>query len=677
MGRFIHGVISATSYDPTGMPGEYTFTNAVYSNVADVEGLGTSALATGFLIYIPAVDNVNFYPIPGVAHRYKITALTIEDSSHISGTIIWNEEGAELDYPGVGVDAIISQTSVNNIFGFPVSEMVYPTLAGGTSLAALNLDTSIITDNLAGSGLILGPAPDGSYLNGAVPLTEDQKISDAIDQINSIMGFLVPTAPPSLDTITPTVSLTSYTAKLSANAPVPGPYAAGETLPRVTKTPTPVLTYTGFGSADKGLIHSRINSTNFVSFNLETAFVEANRNGNQGDGYAGSALPYSPSSSRLQITSVGRYASFGAFQTGTVIYSPLSTDAALGYNTYELIHTVSGDKVSPTYVLYYDSSTLPTAGALSGSIQTSSLKYLSGIPAYGAGSSMSFSMAAATAPFANTYMTTGVWATLAGSAVSSTNIVLTDASAVGVSNPPAIADTPSISSKVLSFNSSQTTDSPAWSAIIVSPRGNSSAASHSKSSFYINTYGNDSTAIQDTFVDELYRIPADGIYDSVSSVTSATWDSSAALATSELMLFLGSLRYSNKNFTTYAPVGPDYSGRSGTQAYARKFTLASTTNAVLYLTPNSLPSGVNIRVKLPGLTGWINPLSPYLGGTPTNDGDGCLVGSTSVVSTEIKIPMTFGTNSTVNSGGLVLVKLYWDTTVSPTFNVTKLRIALS
>ena len=495
----------------------------------------------------------------------------------------------------------------------------------------------------------------------------------------SVMGFLVPSAPPSLDTITPTVSLASYSAKLSANAPVPGPYSAGATLPIVTKTPTPVLTYTGFGSADKGTIHSRINATNFVSFNLLTAFVEANRNGNQGAGYAGASIPYSPASSRLQITSVGRYASFGAYQTGTIIYSPLTADASLGHNTYELVHTVSGDKVSPTYSLYYDASTLPTSGALTGNIQTISLKYLSGIPAYGSGSSFSFSMAASANAFANTYNTSGIWAQISSSGtitVAATNILLTDSAAVGVSTPPAIADTPSISNKVISFNSNVTTDTPSWAVAIQSPRGASTNNMLFKTSFYINTYGNDSTAIQDTFVDEVYRIPSNGSYDSVASVTGATWTSSAVLASYELMLFKAGLCYTNKSFTGYAPVGPDYSGRSGTQSYIRKFTLASTTNAVLYLTPTSLPSGVTIRIKLPGLTGWINPLSPYLGGTPSADGDGCLVGSTTVGS-ELKIPMTFGTNSTVNSGNFILVKLSWDNTVVSTFNVTKIRIATS
>lgn len=149
MSNIVNGVLSVGSFDPTGNPGEYTFMNAIYNNQTDFEGLGTEAINTGFVLYIPASDLAGPSMIPGVVHRYKITSVTRLDYNHISGTIIWNEDGQEVDQPTNGVDCIISQTSIKKSFGFPVSEIIYPTLLAGVPLAAINLDTNNITDNLA------------------------------------------------------------------------------------------------------------------------------------------------------------------------------------------------------------------------------------------------------------------------------------------------------------------------------------------------------------------------------------------------------------------------------------------------------------------------------------------------------------------------------------------------
>ena len=695
MSRFINGIVRPISFDSTGNAGEYSFTSASYTSFADVEGLGAYAVQPGFVIYTQASNANTFEMVPGVVHRYRITLVNAENTDTLSGVMLWDEDGDEIDTPSQGTPAIISQTSTNHQFGFPVSEGVYSELSQGMSLGALNLDNMVVTDkiNTSGSGggsaadLIMGPAPDGSYLGGAINIKDDQKIADAIDQINSLVGFLVPAAPPTLDTLTSSVSgYTSYSANLSAGNSNTGPYSAGAILPRVTKAPTPVLTFTNFGSADKGTLGVKVNTTSFATFDLASAFVEANRNGNQGVGYAGSSLPITVSSSRLQIFSVGRYNNFGAFQTGTALVTPQLLDSVPGYNTYQLLHnTGSTTEASSIYDLFFDATTVPSVGTLSAELATSSIKYLSGIPAYGAGSSIKFSMTSCQKAFANTYNTSGQWAQITSNGVttiSTTTLLLSDTSAIGISNPPAISDTPSFSNKIIFLTSSVTTDTPVWSVSILSPRGSSSTSVASLGNFYINTFGNDSTATQDTFVDETYRIPSGSgqypnIYSTVASVNAATWDSTTSLASNELMLFKGALKYANQSFALYLPMGPNYSGRSGVQSYVRKVTWASATNGVLYITPSSIPAGVGIQVKLPGLTGWLNPLSSYLGGTPSSDGDGCLVGSTSVVSTELRIPMTFGTNSTVNSGNTVLVRLFWDNSVSASFGITKLRIASS
>ena len=50
MSRIIHGTLFVASYQPTGNPGEWTITNAIYTNVSDDTGQGAYAIQTGFVM---------------------------------------------------------------------------------------------------------------------------------------------------------------------------------------------------------------------------------------------------------------------------------------------------------------------------------------------------------------------------------------------------------------------------------------------------------------------------------------------------------------------------------------------------------------------------------------------------------------------------------------------------
>lgn len=146
MSRIINGTINVPSFDPTGNPGEYTFTNATFASQSDISGNGAFLLATGFLIYVPASDPNTFLQIPGTVHRYRITDLQILDSATVSGTLIWNEDGDEFDAPTAGVDAIISASSPNLNYGLPVDPALYTTLPPGAATGAYNVDILSIMD---------------------------------------------------------------------------------------------------------------------------------------------------------------------------------------------------------------------------------------------------------------------------------------------------------------------------------------------------------------------------------------------------------------------------------------------------------------------------------------------------------------------------------------------------
>ena len=146
MARPINAALTVQAFTPTGNPGEYTFESAVYNNQADATANGAYDVTVGFVIYVPATDVNSYAIIPGVVHRYIVTALTIIDPYTISGTILWDEPGPEQDVPTSSVGCIIAQVTPNLGLGMLPSDIVYAELAGGTSFQAFSVDERNILD---------------------------------------------------------------------------------------------------------------------------------------------------------------------------------------------------------------------------------------------------------------------------------------------------------------------------------------------------------------------------------------------------------------------------------------------------------------------------------------------------------------------------------------------------
>jgi hypothetical protein len=147
MSRIVNGIVTIPALNPTGNPGEYLFTGATFASQSDTSGNGAYLVEVGFLVYIPASDPNTFAQIPGVVHRYKLTAVTIVDSATINGIILWDEDGPELDAPTSGVDSIIAMPTSKRRLGLPVDPALYSSLAAGAATAAYNIDTEYILDN--------------------------------------------------------------------------------------------------------------------------------------------------------------------------------------------------------------------------------------------------------------------------------------------------------------------------------------------------------------------------------------------------------------------------------------------------------------------------------------------------------------------------------------------------
>jgi hypothetical protein len=125
------------------------------------------------------------------------------------------------------------------------------------------------------------------------------------------------------------------------------------------------------------------------------------------------------------------------------------------------------------------------------------------------------------------------------------------------------------------------------------------------------------------------------------------------------------LIYPTINFSSgYLPNGtqPDYSSFSGNQQYCRAFVQVGNPHSSGKLQVNSLFQGdvspvgtgsLNIEIKLPSQTGWLDLGKPFDAGTFTGvTGDGCRV-----IAANSDFSWTCGTFTTANSGWLYVVRV--------------------
>jgi len=147
MAHPINGTLLVNEFDATANPGEWTFTGATFTNQSDFAGNGAFALSVGFVVYVPATDINTALSVPGVFHRYKLTVLTVIDGATIDGTVLWDEDGPELDSPTNGAYCMITEVTANRRLGSPISSAVYPNLSPGATEALIADDARSILDH--------------------------------------------------------------------------------------------------------------------------------------------------------------------------------------------------------------------------------------------------------------------------------------------------------------------------------------------------------------------------------------------------------------------------------------------------------------------------------------------------------------------------------------------------
>jgi len=414
-----------------------------------------------------------------------------------------------------------------------------------------------------------------------------------------------------------------------------------------------------FDRANEGLLKLYINDTLIETMDLTDPGDE--------NGYlyqTGNALE------RIEITI---YNDFEPFKKGRArIYIGLNNaDLVQGANRVRLVHEIdAAEHGSGELIIFYDTGaespalstnpaeSLVTAPEPGSPVNLSGVKYLpSGVAVH--------VKVTATGIFVNTFHAQPV--TLQGNEAGFVDQAVSyvaggSGELSGYSDPPQVGE-PFVVEKDITLNQGLFSLDARVRAAVRDPFSEATPVLVPRNDkLLVNTLSQQSTELLEKFTDEVYRLPL-GAYDSIPGQITNQWDGASVLSNGNAQV-AGALRYPETDFSSgYLPSTgqPNYStGFTGEQQYIRAFRALNDphNSGILKLVGLELsdiePSGdVQVEIKLPGLTGWLDLGLPFDAGNFAGaDGDGC---RTSVDSDEFS--WTAGAFSTADSGWMVLVRV--------------------
>ena len=511
----------------------------------------------------------------------------------------------------------------------------------------------------SGDQIFLGNPSDGTYTDGLLDLSPYEVIADAIDDINETLKYLAPEPPEPLSgSLNLNVTLKSgYVANYSNL----GTLSAGQFCDFLINTNTFNGTTPNtdrFSDADSGTLDLYKNDAQVDSFDLNVPFNENERENCQ------SYPPQNSSNGYITVLSVCCYNNFPKYQKGQARVNFNSSLIDVGYNKFQLKHNLGSSEHSTNILeVYYDDAVRPIITSFNTSFNTENIKWLSGIKFYTLGTVFDVAISA-NGIFDKTYVQRPV--VLSGNALNIKEIAWNDANASGFNTPPNYDDVWNYSGQI-NLDKAIADDEINFTVYGRDPFGNGTPKDNTFSKHLVNTYNEISTDTHEYFVDEKYRLPL-GDYDTVPSNITNQWDSTAALTNGNAQVYLNSLVYPSINFNdgTWNPTqesGRDYSGFTGDQVYIRAIRDLSTPRNsgslhIVGIDWNAIENdNVDLFLKLPSKTGWLDLSKPYNAATFTGaDGDGCMT-SHSQAGDILIINWSSGIYSTADSGYMYVLKI--------------------
>ena len=611
------------------------------------------------------------------------------DGGGLSNIAAGNVVGLNLSQISNGNSNVSIPSANGNVTISAVGNANIVTITGtGANIDGTLSVTGLVTiPNTAGgaTAIEMGSPTQGNLISNAVTLTSSSSVSNAIAQLNVVLGKLVPPAPPTFPASQSIAvqSLSTYRmANFVQNDNTPGAnksVAGGTTVTTVRRASSYTTgNITIAGPGDTGTITAFLNGSNAGSRTL-TANLDGN--GTYSNLIIYNNYDYNVANANI---AAGFWSVFSTRAAGTVtegwneVY--IADSAATNTNTYSWFYDSSNPGTpafstltisppgSPSYtysstVPHYNNTNIFTMTAnvnrLSGNMYPTSDTFITGTAggAFGTPASLTYAAAGVTTPLAqNLYVSSG-------------NASITTTSTI-ISGFGASTTGPSLSSNN-SYNSNTQAFTTALAANVLYKTGTVSSASviEEANVFVGSTIGSGSGLA--------YRIINPGSTDNpVYTGSEAAFNSqSSTLQTYDSTVVANILKHDQTNYSTgYLPAGPNLStGRSGAQYFTFKIVRTSVSKFDVKWTGTI----AGLWVALPGSTidttssanGWIDMSVAYAGAgipgvnSPGNGSNGCALGGVAPLNsaqTNKAVTATFGTissSSTVTNEIYIRIKL--------------------
>ncbi len=618
-----------------------------------------------------------------------VTGLYHGDGGGLSNIAAGNVVGLNLSQISNGNSNVSIPSANGNVTISAVGNANIVTITGtGANIAGTLNTTGLVTiPNTAGgaTAIAMGSPTQGNLVSNAVTLTTSSSVSNAIAQLNVVLGKLVPPAPPTFPA-SQSIAVQSLSTYRMANyvqtdnTPGANKSVAGGTTVTTVRRASSYTTgnITTAGPGDTGTITAFLNGTDAGNRTLTSSL---NGNGTYSNLVIFNNYDYNTANANI---AAGFWSVFSSRAAGTItegwneVY--IADSAASNTNTYSWFYDSSNPGTpafssltisppgSPSYtysstVPHYNNTNIFTLTAnvnrLSGNMYPTSDSFVTGTSggAFGTPGSITYAAAGVTTPLAqNLYVSSG------NASISTTSTII---SGFGASSTG-----PSLSSNN-SYNSNTQAFTSTLAANVLYKTGTVSSASviEEANVFVGSTIGSGSGLA--------YRIINPGSADTpVYTGSEAAFNSqSSTLQTYDPTVVANILKHDQTNYSTgYLPVGPNLStGRSGSQYFTFKIVRTSVSKFDVKWTGTI----AGLWVALPGSTidstssanGWIDMSIAYAGAgipgvnSPGNGSNGCALGGVAPLNsaqTNKSVTATFGTvssSSTVTNEIYIRIKL--------------------
>jgi hypothetical protein len=536
-----------------------------------------------------------------------------------------------------GTLVVIREGTLNGDTGWVIS-----------SDASIVIDTTPITFGQAfGAGaagtadaINLGNPTDGDYNTGFGGFTPGTSVADAIDILDEALALLAPASPPDLSTFTLTVGqnaragdtirLASAGVADNSGGSIP---AAGTQIFRTSTSPA-VGSVTGVGDGRQGTLSCEVNGVADGSIGLTTADDSPASNGS------------------LNLTANPDFGTPAGFWR--TIEANVTNAVAVGFNTYRMLHTISGNTNIAGFV-YDNFTTLPTVDPIGSGDTTETTAVTqnsSGIPHYDATSQVDVDITVND---------------LAGETYLGTNVIEID-TASGAATvdqfDPGDAGLPVIFNRNLGPQSinNHTLDldgAPVHVAEPIRVRGRNPEGDgpYTNSATTLNIMIGNPAAVASGFIKENDilvsslgagsnggRVEGLGATDTPAGIfpVSPNWNSGQDLTAvgfeHEATVVGGVLRHNQINYATgFLPVGPNYAGKNATQYVTFMFQRSALSQFRLQVDGQFQGCWIKLNGidRTTSANGWLDAFQLYAGsGAPGdsvasggNGSNGCALGT--------------------------------------------------